>query len=174
MVKKQNTEVELRAKVNLNIIKRIKNYPLKRYLEHDLYFRHQFDTQRNWLARIRKRNSQYYLTFKSSKQFGEGAWNEVDIPISAVHAKQMREFLLKNDFNLEVEIIKRRKSYKIDGMEVNIDEIKELGIFIEAEIITSETQVEKARQKIKIFFRKLGIDEDQITPSGYVTLMRNK
>ena len=167
-------EVELRAKIAPGILKKFAGKVLKESKEHDLYFRYETDTEKTWIARIRNRGSKYSLTYKSSKQFGEGAWDEVNVHIDRKTAEQLRSFFSSNSHNLEVEIIKRRKTIKIDGMEVNVDKIEGLGTYIEAEIMADMKKVDDAKEKIRSLFKKLGIPDKEITDKGYVWLMRER
>jgi len=171
---KSKIEVELRAKITPNIIKKIKSELLKESKEHDSYFRHKADVEKTWIARIRIKNNKYLLTYKSNKQFGEGAWDEVNIPITKEIATQLRDFFTSNEHDLEVEIKKYRQSFNIDGMEINVDNIGKLGTYIEAEILTDSDHIEEAKAKIRLLFKNLGISDKNITNKGYVGLMRGK
>lgn len=171
---KNVVEVELRARVSTNIPKKLKAKLLKNSKEHDFYFRYKTDFEKLWIARIRNKGNRCFLTYKSNKEFGEGAWDEVNIPLTKKTANQLASFFAGNDHNLEVEIIKKRKTYKINGMEINVDEIERLGTYIEAEVITDSDHIEEAKLKIKSFFKDLGIPAKNITNKGYVGLMRDK
>ena len=59
-------------------------------------------------------------------------------------------------------------------MEINIDEIENLGIYIEAEILSEVDEIEDAKNRIKSYFKTLGIPVANITEKGYVGLMRDK
>lgn len=167
-------EVELRAKVDTEIFKRLSDKKVSEYLEHDCYYTYENNIDKNWIVRVRQRNDSYFLTFKSKKQFGEGAWSEVDMAITSQNAENMKQFCLANDFYLDVEIKKVRKSYRFDDIEVNIDEIENLGVYIEAEVMTQSGNIESGKQRIMAFFDSLGISADQIIREGYVSLMRSK
>lgn len=171
---KRKIEVELRALVTPNIIKKLNSESKKESREHDLYFRYKTDLEKLWIARIRSKGNKHVLTYKSNKKFGEGAWDEVNIPLGKEAAAQLASFFKDNEHNLEAEITKFRRTFKIDGMEVNIDEIDNLGTYIEAEIMAETEKLEEAKDKIKSFFKKLGITESNITEKGYVGLMRDK
>ncbi len=165
-------EVELRAKVDASLLERLTMAPHTTVAEHDRYFRHVSDSARDWIARIRRADDQYSLTLKSSGQFGEGAWDEVCLPLTPDRAAQLGAFLLAHGFLLEVEIAKRRTTFRYDGMEINLDDIDGLGTYLEAEILAPHGEVEEARHRIRAFFATLDIAEAQIIQEGYVRLMR--
>lgn len=172
---KKKIEVELRASVDKTIFKKLKkrtNLLIKKSKEHDIYYRPLTSHQAYWVARLRKKDNTYYLTFKSNQQFGEGAWNEVNILITKDLAKKMHDFFISNNFFIDVEVVKDRVTFNQKNMEVNIDKIQGLGIFVEAEILASEDKVVQAQTTIKSYFKSLGITEDSIIKKGYVTLMK--
>jgi len=165
-------EVELRAQVDAALLARLTLAPHTTVAEHDRYFRHVSDSTRSWIARIRRADDRYSLTLKSSVQFGEGAWDEVSLPLTPDRAAQLDAFLLAHGFLLEVEIAKRRTTFRYDGMEINLDDIDGLGTYLEAEILAPPGEVEEARHRIRAFFATLGIAETHIIQDGYVRLMR--
>ena len=146
---KNLVEVELRAKITADILKKIKSKILKESKEHDKYFRYETDIDKTWIVRIRSKGKKHILTYKSSKKFGEGTWDEVNVPIGKRAALQLASFFEDNEHRLEVEIAKFRRTFKIDDMEINIDEIENLGIYIEAEILSEVDEIEDAKNRIK-------------------------
>lgn len=174
---RKQIEVELRASVNEIIFKKFKETTklLKNNSkEYDTYYRPLTPNQIDWVVRIRKKDNKYYLTFKSSKKFGEGAWDEVNIIITKDLAKKMHNFLISNNFFIDVEIVKDRITFNHNKMEVNIDKIQRLGVFVEAEIMAYEDKIAQAQETIKSYFKSLGITEDNIIKKGYVTLMKER
>ena len=165
-------EVELRVKVEEALVAQLLVTPHTTATEHDEYFRHVSDSARTWIARIRRQDERYALTLKSSTRFGEGAWDEVNLPLTPEQAAQLRPFLLAHSFDREVTIAKRRRTFRQDGMAINLDTIDGLGTYLEAEILAAPGEVAEARRRIGTFFATLGIDEAQITQDGYVRLMR--
>ncbi len=170
MKSKDKLEVELRARVDESILQKI-SVPLESQSdEYDSYFRYDPDTNKDWVVRIRRRQERFFLTFKSNKKFGEGAWSEINLEIDKETSKKFRDFFISNGFILDVEIVKNRKTFYHEDLEINIDDIKGLGMFIEAEIMTND--IEMGKEKIKKFFQSLGISDDQIINKGYVALIK--
>lgn len=171
---KKQIEVELRANIDKTYFKKIVDLPIRKSREHDIYYKPILPAKIDWIVRIRKKNKTFFLTFKSGRQFGEGAWHEVNIPITKELARKMHDFLVSNNFRIEVEIVKDRTTFNQENMEVNVDNIKGLGIFIEAEIMADEDKVTQAQEAIKSYFKSLGIKEKNITKKGYVMLMKER
>jgi len=174
MDKKKNFEVEMRAKIKINEINLPKDLLFSEYEETDQYFRYTGDVEKKWIVRIRRRNDNFFLTYKSSNAFGEGSWSEVEIKIDKDEAKKMASFFLNNDFIEEVRIIKKRKCFKYKGYEINIDQIKRLGDFMEIEKMSDAKNVETNKIKMLDFLVKLGVKKEKIINKGYVALMREK
>lgn len=164
----------MRAKVKVKDLILPKKLFFSTYHEIDKYFRYVKDTDKKWIVRIRNRDNNFYLTYKSSSVFGEGSWCEVEIKINKNEAQKMTSFFLSNEYIEEVKIIKTRKSCKYGGYEINIDKIKNLGDFIEVERMSTSDNVEKEKEKVLDFLIKLGVKEKNIINKGYVALMRDK
>lgn len=174
MNKRKLFEVEVRAKISEKKLKLPADLAFISYLEDDRYFRYSKDLEKQWIVRIRKRNDKYLLTYKSNTIFGEGSWQEVETEISKEVAKMLASFFLANGFTEEVRIIKRRQSCKYNGCEINIDNIKGLGSFIEVEKMSDPKGVEQSKNKILGFLEKIGVNKSQVINKGYVSLMREK
>src|SRR5690606_3303277 len=118
-----------------------------------------------WIARIRNKNNQYFLTFKGITKT-EGAWSEAEVNINENEAKILKLFFLSNNFVKEVEIVKNRKSFKISDLTLNIDSIKNLGNFVEVEKMTTLPNVNIVKKEITKFFGELGMDKIEHVNKG--------
>lgn len=174
MKNKRSIEVELRARITLSLYRKLALKSKRSSEEDDIYYRYAGDEEKSWIVRIRNSDGRCYLTFKSNKAFGEGAWDEVDLRITNNAAQMMHQFLQSNSFQEEARIIKRRHKLRLGDMEINIDKVKNLGYFIEVEVLTFPDQVQSAKQKIEGYLHTLGVSQERIVTSGYVRLMREK
>jgi len=71
-------------------------------------------------------------------------------------------------------IDKMREVYKSDDMKICLDEVADLGNFIELEIIAPATGAEAALARIDSLAQKLGLKEEDRIMQGYVTLSAAK
>jgi predicted adenylyl cyclase CyaB len=62
----------------------------------------------------------------------------------------------------------------MEWFEVMLDDVQELGRFIEVALESDEGEKEAARKKIIDFIKKLGIDEKFIEKRGYGEIMGEK
>lgn len=169
-------EIEIRAKINQDTSKHIED-KLKDLnalssgviQQSDIYFKHTSDVERNLVLRIRKKDSGSQLTFKSRSKKHDTAWPDVDLSLN--QPDELESILRNNNYEEVVKIEKNRKTHNLDSFEINIDDIKNLGCFIEIEKQGSEINREQIERDIKKLLLKLGVTEADIIMEGYVPLM---
>jgi len=170
-------EIELRVKIKNpeKIKKKLKEMGV-RYLgtkiEKDQYFSSQELCKKlgySFLLRIRKRGKEKILTVKAAKRKLDGVWEEVETKI-----KEPRVFIeMFSLIGLErvINIEKKRESFQLDKIRINLDKFKKWGNFIEAEIISRD---KKDKKKLFSLFEKLGIKRENIIEKGYITIFLKK
>lgn len=167
-------EIEIRAQLKngLDIIKKIKKMEGIVYnglkTEKDIYFKHKSDNERKLVLRIRQTGDKKLLTFKAKSKKHDTAWPDIDLPLH--DSKTLRSILLSSDFEEVVKITKTRNSFKYGEYEINIDEIKELGSFIEIEARGNSKQRNIIETNILSLLVNLGIPKTSIILKGYVPL----
>lgn len=166
-------EVEVRAKVSKKIVSSIeKNYSQTSVsIEEDEYYKFISIPENNWITRIRNKNGKYTLTYKGSTKT-EGAWREVDIAINPKIAKELKTFFLHHGYFIEMNITKLRRTYRINNFEINIDEIKDIGVYIEVEKLSNKKEVERTKAEIKSFLQGLGVSSVSMIDIGYVQMIK--
>lgn len=172
-------EVEIKAKINdLEAIKaKLKDIgasfetPKKQL---DIYFMNKerdmgFFRIGDFIVRIRKCEKGKFLTYKEITE-RRGVWKEYETKIDNI---EDTDLILKGIGLREVfRINKNRVSGSLGKFSFNLDNVKELGKFIEVELIDDDG--EKAQEEIKDFFKKLGISEKQLERKGYGELWQEK
>jgi len=164
-------EVEVKAKVdNLDEIKEeLKSLgasfdKVKR--EEDFYYKLGNEIRNfepgSFTLRVRDSNKGKFLTFKAFTD-RYGVWDEHEVEVD--DAQEMRTILEKSKFILAYTITKERVSGKLNKFSFNLDRVKELGDYIEVELVSHET--EKAQATIKDFLKSLGIKDNQLDRRGY-------
>lgn len=171
-------EVEVKAKVdNLEQIRdKLKSLgasfdKVKR--EEDFYYKfaseiHNFEPG-SFILRVRDSGKGRFLTFKAFTD-RYGVWDEHEVKID--DAKEMKIILEKSGFTLAYTITKERISGKLDKLSFNLDRVKELGDYIEVELVSHEA--EKAQAIIKDFLKSLGIRDNQLDRRGYPEIVAAK
>jgi len=175
-------EVEVKAKVdNLDEIKeRLESMGAlfgKEIEQNDTFFKPADFNKKpqgpgDWILRIRKQGEKKFLTLKALTEV-TGAWKEHETLIqNGEEAINITNAMgLVNVFNLS----KKRIIGNVDGFELCIDNVKELGTFLEVAIETeNESDIESIREKIVDFIKRLGIDENNIERRGYGEIIGEK
>ncbi len=132
----------------------------------DAYYKYKTDIGKiegpgSFILRVR-RDSKNKLTFKAFTD-RRGVWEEIETGIEDPAATE--KILEKTGFVNVLTLHKKRSSTHYQQFSLEIDEIEELGNFLEAEVIGEDG--EKLQGEIKEFFLSLGLDADKIDRRGY-------
>ena len=123
----------------------------------------------SFLIRVRSEGDKKYLTYKGAETKIDGVWEEYEFNIeNDVTAKAM---LSAMGLDKVIEVNKSRKEYKLENLTICLDDIADLGLFIEIE---SQDDDDINKIKLNDFMKKLDITEDQIINKGYVTMLLSK
>jgi len=119
-----------------------------------------------YILRVRESSNDKFLTFKALTSI-KGVWEEYEVRID--NTKEMQKILEKIGLVKVFAIEKIRIPGHLGKFEFNLDEVKELGSFIEIGLVAKDG--EKAQNKIKELYSKLGISENQLERRGYGELV---
>ncbi|MFA6252868.1 MAG: class IV adenylate cyclase [Patescibacteria group bacterium] len=152
---------------------------------YDIYY---FDPQRKNLQpvskgilrecfRLRNKNNEYYLTYKINQFEDSGDWlysEEHEIKISDFDTAVN----IINNLGLKklVEVKSHKNYFVYDNYEIMLEEVENLGLFLEVEIINSEntTDVKKAKTEIWEFMKSLNLKMGEELLIGKPELMLKK
>ena len=125
--------------------------------------------------RVRKINHSYQINFKQKLSYLKG-----------IYAKDEHEFeftdidnfitLIKN-FGFRIWLIKEKYSevYEIKkNFHIELNNVKNLGWFIEIEYLTDKKNIQKARKEIQETIKKLSLEKEKVIKEGYTKLLWNK
>lgn len=137
----------------------------------DTYLRHVADVDRLLVFRIRRRDDDSVFTLKTKSMGGKDIlWQDIDIPLA--EPNRLEDILLNSGYVYVCLIDKIRDSFRYGDVEINIDNIRELGLFVELEVILDDASSWKTRHKELVqLLHRLGIEKDHIVERGYVPLM---
>ncbi len=123
-----------------------------------------------YVVRTRESEQCSTLTYKSFQGNTDGGWIEIESGVNDISAiKEILRNIGQIDYLL---ISKQRLSGMVDDIEVNIDYIDNLGLFVEMEIF--DQNVNLGRRKLLSLAEKIGLSEENIETRGYVQLMEEK
>jgi len=120
----------------------------------------------SYILRIRKTDSKTIFTFKALTEVA-GSWVEHELEISS--AEEMEKIILALGFVNSLEVHKEREHAQLGELNLCLDRVKELGDYLEVEIISEDVKLGK--QKMIQFLNELGYSENEIIHNGYVALL---
>ena len=88
--------------------------------------------------------------------------------------EEMESALLLMGYKEAVRINKTRTITHYNGCEICIDEVEDLGVFIEMERLSEEGDAEKIQEELFSFFESIGIERSDRVIFGYDILMLQK
>lgn len=175
-------EIELRARINdKNIFQdKLNSLPDVKAIstgerQIDTYLKHSSDIERVLVLRIRRKNNGAILSFKTKSEGKDVAWHDIDLPLS--EPDLMEDILTNSGYIYVVEIDKVRDAFLFKNFEINLDQIRDLGLFVEVAIEVPESESDNKDiyiKKLEELLAKLGCEKQQIIKLGYVKLMEQK
>lgn len=127
------------------------------------------------VLRVREENGKNILTLKIN-QTSRLDCIERELEIS--DGEMMKEIILLLDFRKDITVKKKRIKTKYEDIEIYVDEVEQLGDFIEAEKLTKDNNPEtriKIQSELMDFLVGLGIpQEDQVVDGKYDIMLYEK
>jgi len=128
-----------------------------------------------WLS-IRKRAGKTILNYKHFHPENVEVTTHCDEFEAVIeNPEQLEKIFSSLNFKKLVTVEKERETYLFnDEFEVALDEVNDLGYFIEVEALKDFGGVEETRRRLLEFAGKLGIDASKIDKRGYPYLLMEK
>ncbi len=171
-------ELEIRAKIQdldtfYNSVEALEGIEvkLKGVRQVDTYMKHKADEDRILVIRIRRKDDKAILTFKT-KSIGQTdtLWQDIDIPFD--EPDRLEDILMNSGYVYVALVDKVRDSFQYGEIEINIDNVRELGPYVEVEaIVEDEKQSESKKKELFALLKKLGVPKKDVVEKGYVPLM---
>jgi len=125
--------------------------------------------------RIRNSNQNHELTYKHAKYDKNNKLERMlEQNIIVDNGPALKEILETIGFRQYLTITKKRSLIQIPNFEICLDEIKDLGHFIEIEYTGKIADYKKAYQKCLEQIKTLNINNPEICETGYVQMMEEK
>jgi adenylate cyclase class 2 len=134
-------------------------------------FRERVQGPGDYLIRLRYTGTKTVLNMKHLTA-EDGVWNEVETPVQ--DGAVVEEIVQEIGAEPAVTVTKARRMTRTPELEIIIDEIEELGIFLELSVEGDNLDVLAARQTINDFLKKLGIGPERVELRGYPTILLEK
>ena len=116
------------------------------------------NNQLSHCLRLRSKNNEYSITYKDDV-FEKGIWlysNEYETEIKSLDI--LKEIFKRLGLKKFIEIDNKKEIYKTDKYEISLENVKDLGIFMEVEYCTNaEIDIKKVKKEIQEFIDNLNI-----------------
>ncbi|HEY9246958.1 MAG TPA: class IV adenylate cyclase [Candidatus Methanoperedens sp.] len=121
--------------------------------------------------RIRAQEGEYFLTYKGPKMDAVSKTRK-EFEVKIEDAAEMGNILSSLGFYPVATIVKKRKKYKMEDLSIALDEVRNLGYFMEIEIqAKNPSKHEEKVGKIFKFIEKLGINKSSTVRESYLEML---
>ncbi len=125
--------------------------------------------------RLRKKGNNVEVNFKRAISYKKGVWAKEEVEF---HVSDINNFFnLLQNFGFEKWLRKEKRTelYKTkDGVSIELNNVKNLGWFIEIEILCDSNNVKDARKRVKEIMKKLSVKKRTLEKKGYTKLLWKK
>ncbi|MFX1367565.1 MAG: class IV adenylate cyclase [Promethearchaeota archaeon] len=113
---------------------------------------------------------QYEMTYKGPR-VDPLSKTRVELSVGVDDTASMESILEHLSFKKVAELVKTRSFYDVSGITVSIDDVVDVGLFLELErVVYDEAEIEPAREYIFEVVRKLGLDPSKAVRTSYLEL----
>lgn len=121
--------------------------------------------------RIRAQDDRFFLTYKGPKM-DKVSKTRKEHQVEIKDPDSMGEILSALGFFPVATLIKKRKNYRIGDFFISLDDVRNLGYFIEIEItLKNSRNYEEKVESIFKFIEKLGISRDSTIRKSYLEML---
>ena len=167
-----NIEIKARVK-NLNRVREILKSKNAEFRGVD----HQIDTYfkiNSGRLKLREGNIENYLIYY--KRENKSGPKQSDVVLLEFDPKSSLKAILLSSMEILVVVDKKREIYFIDNVKFHIDDVDELGTFVEIEAIDKMGDIgrDKLLEQCQFFLDLLGIEKDDLISDSYSDLLLKK
>ena len=119
--------------------------------------------------RIRVSNGHAEVTYKGPKIDTETKARE-EINVKIDDYQKFNNILEVLNFKRIKSVDKIQRHYECEGLSVMIDEVRDLGRFLEVEVLV-EGNIEAAKERIFSLLKRIGLDKEKLTRESYLELL---
>ena len=149
---------------------------LEEKVERDVYYQHPCRdfAETDEALRIRTSGGKAELTYKGPKRIVGGAKQRQEETVEIPDPEAMDRVLRALGFRPAAVVEKRRRYYRLGDVLVTLDEVKDLGCFVEAEYAGPRVAAEEASRRIEEVLEKLGVAGYPRIYKSYLELLLEK
>ena len=145
-------------------------------VQEDLYFNapHKNFVATDEALRIRRSNGKCFLTYKGCRLNSQAKTRE-ELEVKVEDFNVIRLILEKLDFKPVYLVKKIRKSFKLENLKINLDNVENLGSFVEIEgFAKDEDERKKVVENVRRVLLKLNLHDKKLEDKTYLELLLEK
>ncbi|GFO96252.1 adenylate cyclase [groundwater metagenome] len=124
--------------------------------------------------RIRVQDNKYFLTYKGHKMDSISKTRK-EYEVEVNDADCMGNILSSLSFTPVATIVKKRKKYRLGDFIISLDEVRNLGCYMEVEVSLRDSKSHEEKvESIFRLFEKLGISRDESIRKSYLEMILEK
>ena len=177
--------IEVEAKIKIsnpdyfrNKIKKFARFAGKKRKIDSYYTLGEADSYPKRSLRIRRLDGHYEVNIKKRISYIKGVHAKREIELRSIEKNSLPAFLdILKDFGFKKWLVKEKESeiYRIkENFNVEINNVRKLGWFIEVEKLSDAKGIERARMEVVNFIKQLGVSEKNIIKDGYTKMLWDK
>jgi adenylate cyclase class 2 len=118
--------------------------------------------------------AQFEMTYKGPK-VDPLSKTRVELSVGVDNTSSICSILDNLSFKKVAEVVKKRTFYDVNGITVSIDDVVDVGLFLELErVVDDEKEIEGAREAIFDIVRKLSLDPASAIRESYLEIYLEK
>ncbi len=171
-------EIELKVRVDAlepvrNLLQQLNAESFGRVHEHDIYYNapHRNFARTDEALRVRYAGGKAVVTYKGAKIKNLGLKAREELNTAVESGEVFEKILARLGFMKTAEVDKWRENYRYGNASIALDEVENLGTFVEIEVIAG-TETQAATERIDKIKKELGISGEAILAS-YLELLQS-
>ncbi len=171
-------EIELKVRVDAlePVRERLRQFNAEsfgRVHEHDIYYNapHRNFARTDEALRVRYTGGKAVVTYKGAKIQNLGLKAREEFNTAVESGEVFDKILARLGFMKTAEVNKWRENYRYGNASIALDEVENLGTFVEIEVI-ADTETQAAAERIEKIKKELGISGEAILAS-YLELLQS-
>jgi len=113
------------------------------------------------------------LTYKGPK-IDSTTKTRIESSVKLNDAEEITSLLENLGFKLVATITKKRQFYRLPSITISIDDVEDVGLFLELESISNYDEIVKARENIFAMVKKLGLEPTKSIRESYLELFLSR
>lgn len=131
----------------------------------------------SYSVRIRKEVKEGVTTISYNKKTittegDHNSWREEEEPRDDF--EEAKQEMIDSGYKFFFELDKDREKFVLEDMEICLEDIKDFGLGIEVEVMSTQEASERIKEKIKAFLKSLGIKDEDIVPKSITNIIMHQ